>query len=595
MRELDKKYILEALKKGIEKEKLEEIGNLNIAVADNNIPRYARKSGETLSNYKKRISGYDQIKKFGINKSPIDDDLYSKMGIVAAIADPGTDINQKDFRKAFSYGGVEANRKKIVDFFDKYGSNASKKEVQKMVDAYNAMTDNNLSSDEQKERAKVLAGLLANVSDSTTQVDAVDTTDAFGTPDLARDVQSVATFDKKAKQAGEQNQKTDFKNFNGFIRTSESIKELFSAVPGSTITERLKVLQDFGAIVKESDLKTKVDNMNARESFQFMNNAAAYLALADLGKHYDGVSSGLAFEKYLAVMFNMPVAGGSNGAADNIMNIPGVSSDNLFFSAKMYKDAGMSAISQSFGDEFGQGILAMVKNSGESVLYITVLKYKKGDQQDSQYNRLNIYLTRVFYDELADNGKGKYKSDFYISDGAGGAKVEATFELDQDSKKIYLFPQAATAYGLKNSPTYVVETPTIDAESLGLTAKYLQQQTENTTNDLIRAIKSAYVNSQKMEQSVRGYNAKKSKGEGAVDFVKNLKKSFNDIFFNLKEVITQGETVQSDQKEKDEGEAFTKGADFKFQDPSTSVSESKQLIDLIREMAKNELKDIDFE
>ena len=338
---------------------------------------------------------------------------------------------------------------------------------------------------------------------------------------------------------------------------------------------------------------------NPQESFKFMNNAAAYLALIDLSKRYDGVTAGLAFEKYLAVLLNAPVVGGSNGAADNIAKT--VSGEIVYMSAKSYQDS-VSTVGQSVTGKQGLANLigpglsgdgslgASDTNKGKSVYYISLAKKRVGNfadrQVDMQYNLIDLYLARVFYnfEKKQFEGKGFY-AEYLLAEGNGdnitSAGVQKLETVTSKSKKKKSITSSVKLYPDTRSvrPTYTLAAPTGDAAAFELTQKLLEDQTKNITNVVITAVKEAYVNSQKIEDGVRGYTAKKSTGSEAVTFVDQLKESYKLLFKNLSDMFDQGSSIAASPEEKGKVSDFKKG-----------VTESRQLTDVIKEMKEKELK-----
>jgi len=575
--------LLRVLAEGIKKEKLEEKAQVVQLTDVDNIPTNANKT-DIIKRLMRRGSNIFGSKTSLKNKTSKEElvALVDLVKDIAAIEDPNNTFGMSDFIKAYSVEGTEDERKKI-ESASKYFSRKGKEYIQQIQNIWNSIEAGDPSADTEQAKQE-MASLTQDLFSKVDIAPSEEFFDEFGTPDIARGVSSSATF---SNGSGD-----DFKEYSGFTKTTEGILSLFQAVDGKGLMGKLKTLEKFGNKIKDDqNLKKDLESMSAQDQFKFMNTAAAYLALADLGKQYDGVSAGLAFEKYLAVMFNMPVAGGSNGAADNVATLrtqvnPPVD-NTVYFSAKLYKDGGLASVEQSLSTDQGQGILALVKNSGKSVMYITVGKKRQvSDQADAQYNQLNVYITSIFWDEDEE----KYKGKLYEQKGDDSASVVLTYDIGVTSSKVALFGDNVRDFA-RTRPTFVIQAPTIDADNYGMTTTYLSNATKDVSAKVIESIKKAYRNSQKIEDSVRGYSAKKTSGQGAVQFVTNLQKSFNDIFFNLKEIITQGEGATTTDKlsddEKKAGKAF-KGDGFDFK--KGGVSESRQIADVIKEMKEKELK-----
>ena len=585
--DLMKKILLEA----IEKEKLEEKVLAKFNTASN--PVSSSSDLQNDDNMEKSRKYFNkQARLFrnldgGIDKQ---NDWIMKALDVSQIADNPYQLDIKDLLKPFVTGDtvkqaqvndvinqIDGNRK--LDSKSKVGK--AKSYIQGLRDSINAIVS---SSNPQATYNAIIADFAGSVE--TPEGAGLD---PFAVPQIASQVQSSATFNTDPNT-----NKRDFNNFTGNVQTAPGIAALFEAVDGNSLTEKLGTLFQFGENIKD---KEEIDKYLAtiegkpQESFKFMNLAAAYLALIDLGKQYDGVSAGLAFEKYLAVLLNAPVIGGSNGAADNIAKT--TRGSIVYLSAKSYQAGSFDTIAQSItGPEglanlIGPGLNAdgtpgsSVQNKGKSVFYITLGKKRKETSEiaDMQYNMIDLYLTRVYY----DFGLNQYYSEYLAADGNTITAYARHQTVIKDSKA-YLYKASKDNL----IPTYVLQAPTGDAEDMEMTRKFLVDQTESITNTVIKAIKQAYTNSQKIEDGVRGYTAKKSSGSDAVDFVKQLKESYKELFSNLSNMFAEGSKVTgAGDEEKKQASDFTKS--------KVDIKESNQIVDIIREMVENELKNIDFE
>jgi len=568
--------LLRVLAEGIKKEKLEERELSSFNQISN--PIASKSDLDDDEKFKKSAKYFNKDR--GFKKNGLDKDWISNALDVAAFSADELKLDLKDALMPF-VDGDSAGQEKVLKVINQLKASGDSKKTKELFNTYTTSIEKVKSGKDAEERKAIYDALISDYVDDGLSSTDDNALDPFGVPQVASQVASSATFDDKS-----------LSKFTGKVETAPGIIELFAAVEGTSFTKKLETLNNFGQKIKnETEIAaymTEIEN-NPQESFKFMNTAAAYLALIDLSKQYDGVSAGMAFEKYLAVLLNAPVIGGANGAADNIAKTTG--SSIVYLSAKSYKASGLDNVGQSVTGPEGLANLigpgldednnlgSSEANKGRSVFYITLAKKRKqtSEQVDMQYNTIDLYLTRVYF----DFDQKEFYSEYLTAENNGDAiNAYARHQMKREvarngTSSVRLFKD------FKGSllPTYVLAAPSGDDEDMELTQKFLKDQTENITNTVIVAVKKAYVNSQKIEDGVRGYTAKKSSGNEAVDFVDQLKKSFQLLFDSLSGMFDEGSTIATNQDEEDMVSDFKKG-----------VTESRKLTDVIKEITEKQLK-----
>jgi hypothetical protein len=603
------------LKEAIEKEKLEEKLAVQVNLTG---PEVGGRGDDKISGY-----GEDKLndlysnhanftgKRKGNNKFK---GIYDKIKQVAN--------NKEDFKKLrdadiinvgiISDDNVRDKAKKEIDDLKKVVNNETSAAIDKLLEFGETIrtATQNIKNDRREEALKFVERVMLDVNtqsvedymqafqsnDSLKQyyqeLTAGGITNVFGQVDVLSQVDTVARFAPDAQDP----EKKDFKKFTDFyVRAKKHIIDTFKNMkmlpdfPGTTapdysgqsgsVSEGFAILKQFGDIldkVKDGTpdttkvLKDYLDSLNNLQKFQFLNNAAGYLSFADIARDYSGTVAGEALEKYLAIAFNMPVSGGSSGAADNVAGFieflgSSVKLSNAYLSAKMYADDSIYNVKQSKAGS--EGMDALLKDAGEQLVYINVQKV--GGVQG--YNKLNVFITRVFYENNA------FLVELLDSRGNAVSNPEVAAMPDDTHVRVMISDTSL-------KPTFEILTPIFDKAKIQNTAKLLDYVTNKTGNDLVINMKKVMANIQKLEDNMSGYRATKAGGASAKDQINNISDSYKSIYKEVQVIFGFGGAVDSDEQSSD----FATGKTQTF-------TESKQLIDIIREMAENELKDIDFE
>ena len=302
-----------------------------------------------------------------------------------------------------------------------------------------------------------------------------------------------------------------------------------------------------------------------------MNNAAAYLSFADMARSLSGTVSGEALEKYLAVMFNMPVGGGSSGAADNLGKIVG--GGIAYLSAKMYTDDSIYGVSQARGGD--EGIDKLIGDSGRQLIYINVQK-KSGEQN---YELLRVFVTRV-HKPVAG---GVYMVELLDDQGNLVGEPEPASIADtksgSDRVKVMISDKSL-------KPTFEIPAPmAVGKDKLLSTSKLLDYTTNMTGEELIKDLKSVVARTQQLSDSMSGYRAAKAGNntDTAKKEIDSISSEYESIYSEIQRIFTTASTDQDDAPEQET--IFAK-------DKKQTFAESRQIVDVIKEMkmTKKQLK-----
>lgn len=396
--------------------------------------------------------------------------------------------------------------------------------------------------------------------------DVVDTEDdselaGLAEPDLSS-VRSSARFKDLSAEGF-----TKFEDGTFSVTAPESVRDQFAAIDGKGLLEKFNNLAAFGKALEggEAGVKNWLDSKTQGEDaisakqaeLKFMNYAPAYVTFADMAKHLGGSEAGFALEKYLALLLNSPILGGSNGAADNVSRI--ASGDPVFFSAKFYDAKGIKSIGQSMSG--AEGVRALVRKQGRPIYYVVLTKTKALDAAKGQYSgkddaggsMTNRYDTIVMFLARLSYENDEYRVDLINPDG----KVIKSYVPKYDSSHISLFDDGTgagattimsdiTQYGGFVLPAPVQTPSSADVDRLSqFTNRYVLKLIDDLGNDMISKIKGIYQDIEKTKSNTRSYVAKKSDAKDASTHVSAISKSYSDLF-NRYQFLLGDETGAAD-------------------------------------------------
>jgi len=598
--------LLRILAEGIKEERLEEKKksvNIKLNPSRNKISGFGKGDRATTK------AVYDSHSSFiGAILPNIDyGALVARVAAVADNADDDTLINKKDIFVPYFLANVSA-----TDTSLKTDAQKNIKEIEALValmndenkvyveeakkEAIELANNTNKGIPDDDDRKKAVYSFTRKLVDTTKSLEDVfeddpvfktlvggGIYDPFATPSMA-DVDSSAVF--KEKESGG----TDFTKFEEFqtvakqsiIKTFDSVVDMgvggnkFSNTsPTDNLGDGLMAMSNFGKFISGREPQKQIEKYNLQQSMQFMTNAAAYIALADISRRGGGVEAGLLFEKYLAIAFNMPVAGGSNGAADNIAQHIRSKNATAYVSAKMYGEASIKDISQS--ESGSEGVEALVKDAGQTVLYISIAKStgkSAGKEQEKQYTEMKVYVSTLSWDKKS----GEYYGSVLNSKGKDGLR----YKCETSGGQVPLLPTNTTQFSqVVGNPTYTIQVPLIDEARVKNTKDFLDQVTVAAGNDMVDSLKKAFVEVQKLSDSMSNYRSSKGTGQEVQISVKKMSDRYQAIYSQIQSLFGE----EKNDKSAEQGSVFATGKKQSF-----AIAESRQIADVIKEMTKKQLK-----
>ena len=315
------------------------------------------------------------------------------------------------------------------------------------------------------------------------------------------------------------------------IKSERSTVAVFRSVPGDTVIEKFKNLAEFAGALQD---QTAMDKwMKDHNEFDLVNYATVLANLGDFGKSYGPSSAGFEFEKFLAFFVNLPVVGGTGGAADNIGKVVNgiLENDTVFYSAKLFNSFGPKQAlgSKEAGMEDKKGIRYICETIGEPIYYIIGMKSTDefrtlgADEKaniDGNYNYVNIFIVKIEHDKnkegdpaYANVKRGHVKGYTFCvinSDGKEGTKYP-TFQSGND---LYLMGKIEQQRKVAKSPTFEVPVLQLGDNGDELTirsANFVANKMEEYSKSLSQAIVRIFKRLENLKYNSREYSAAKGK------------------------------------------------------------------------------------
>lgn len=544
MSKLDEKYILEALKRGIEREKLEEF---RIIFTQDELDKYnlnkpSKKSRLGLG------TGFNWSEK-------VNDELVNLL----KKASPDIELTQADI------DGIERDDAKLIKFARSISANTSNRALKQSIDNKIEQIFQSYTTSDASDGSIDDPELDAKVRDIDVEPKRISDKDAIQSISHPRVMVSDSTM-AAGKFFGSQN---------------DLINAIFNQ---STIKDRCAAFTDVSN--KVFDLTTDMDKNLTQNEMREVMQAIMFIDLCNsFFNEIDGRAVGYAFESLCAIICGGQVVGGGNGAADFKTNTDAEGSSKKYGS--------WSGITQA-----ASGFSLTEAGKTKSLHYvIAVPEYTRMDKKTqpdetvqmtdkgAKVTKVRLYyiivdLVKEIEDEdgkvgvfITKNGDSKHLAMQNVRI-EGKPKQDINIILDADPADCFVGEFQVYGTG-----------PRGKAESL---RSLLGRQSKKSKT----GVKGAF-------NAVRDYFTELLKAEEASKKYINIK---NDS--DPSEIIQQGNLALKTMTTADEKLVNVikllrpDDTDYSKKDRKLSenvVTDSKQLVDLISEIAENMLKDIDFE
>ena len=526
--------------------------------------------------------------------------------VYSGLTNDRAEDDKKDIENWAKLGVPKSARRKASDQFASLAAKAGKREKLEVPDleaAIKTMVDKIASGDDFDDEEKLANQAIERLRSTREPVADKDIRKAVnqmirdyvlgsveqGDPNAAGKVKELTSaitsyIDKLADQrvsafAGQQmplrSLETSEKEFTGYYDEDENwipakmpkaspyLVDLFSGIDGDSIQSKLKSISDFSQAAQKETLANWAEGKNEFAPFIY---AKVLSFLAEEIKKTGATEAGFQFERWIALLLSLPVAGAEQGAADNLGKI---GADVVYTSAKLYTDIyGENSPSQA------KDKLLTTTDSGKNKIYYFIAQKETGGSEGGQEGKvqgfhfidaINLYMVEIsenmskqkdasfekamdaFMDKEGKERKGPYGTleGRFVYD--NGTKRTKPWELKTkvQKKKVsenqaVLTPQdeslAGNVEAFKFATIYLPQGK-VKENQLETTAEFLANSVGKIQNQPItQAIMNAATSLKNIEANTDSYvgQSKQKKGS-ATQYIKKI----TDDYVGLKDLYNQ--------------------------------------------------------
>ena len=360
-----------------------------------------------------------------------------------------------------------------------------------------------------------------------------------------------------------------------FADASPALVNLFSSIEGNSIKDKLNNIAEFSGYAASGDINDWAEGRSEFDAFLYSKVLAMF---ADLLRSTGAPEGGFEFERWMALMLNLPVAGGEQKASDNLGKIastanPPAKDKTIFTSAKLYKYLqGPKSPSQETQSLMNTTVAPIGEEGAESILYFAGLKkYIPDDQRAIGADGKKIKAQGLKWIEKVD----MYLIQIYQEKDKDGAYLVGRF-IDSDGKPSHSKPWRLVTkdkISSEGAPTQSVLTPAgregeldidkhkfatiwlpggeITTEALTTAARYLTSEIETKlqSKPVTQAILSAALKIKRLEANADSYasQAKQQKGGGTA-YISKITDDYLDLENLYDQIFSYGERESEDKK-----------------------------------------------
>lgn len=319
-------------------------------------------------------------------------------------------------------------------------------------------------------------------------------------------------------------------------KASPYLVDLFSGIDGDSIQSKLKSISDFSQAAQNNNLAEWAQGKNEFAPFIY---AKVLSLLAEEIKKTGSAEAGFQFERWIALLLNLPVAGAEQGAADNLGKI---GTDIVYTSAKLYADIyGENSPSQA------KDKLFTTTAGGKNKIYYFIAQKDTGGSEGGQEGKVQgfhfVDAINLYMVEISDNN-GTLEGRFVYNNGTKRSKPWELKTKVQGNKvsenQAVLTPQdeslAGNVEAFKFATIYLPQGK-VEDNQLETTAEFLANSVSDIQNQPItQAVMNAATSLKKIEADTDSYvgQSKQKKGS-ATQYIKKI----TDDYIGLKDLYNQ--------------------------------------------------------
>jgi len=324
-------------------------------------------------------------------------------------------------------------------------------------------------------------------------------------------------------------------------KASPYLVDLFSGIDGDSIQTKLLNISEFSQAAENNALG---EWAAGRDEFAPFVYAKVLTYLANEIKKTGASEAGFQFERWLALLLNLPVAGAENGAADNLGSI---ASGIVYTSSKLY-----STIQGDLSPTQAKDKLLKTTSGGTNKIYYFIGHKIKGGSEGGKEGKIQgfhfIDAIDLYIVEISENA-GVLEGRFVLNNATSKSK---SWELiPKTENQMMLTPQDQRLGNLsdyKMSTIYLPQGEVTDNQ-LETTAELLASQVGNIENQpATKAILDAATSIKRIEANTDSYVGKSKQKKGsATDYINKITTDYLALEDLYKQIFAYGEG--SDQAE----------------------------------------------
>ena len=355
---------------------------------------------------------------------------------------------------------------------------------------------------------------------------------------------------------------------NWYANASPELVNLFSSIDGDSIVAKLSSITNFSDFAARKDLNEWVKKFAGGNQFKAFTYGKVLAMFADLVQSSGVSEAGFEFERWMALLLNLPVAGAEQGAADNLGKIltsaEPPTKQTVFTSAKLYKYiSGPNSPSQACAKLMHTTHAPIGSEGANSIFYFVAHKRyldddkramftnEKGEEEKIKVQGLkwiesiDMYLIQIYQNEkkklvgrfIDQTGAPSHSKPYLLVD-------KSTINPDYSEGNQCVLTPAGRDLDL--SPhvfaTLYIPSGKVTEESMQTAAEFLTDKLRKIDNQPItKAILDAATKIKNIEANVDSYASTADQKKGGTAYLNKITTDYLDLEGLYDQIFSYGE------------------------------------------------------
>ena len=318
-------------------------------------------------------------------------------------------------------------------------------------------------------------------------------------------------------------------------KASPYLVDLFSGIDGDSIQAKLKSISDFSQAAQNNELQAWA---SGKDEFSPFIYGKVLTFLADLIKRTGSTEAGFEFERWLALLLNLPVAGAEKGAADNLGKI---GADTVYTSAKLYK-----TITGEYSPSQNEAGLKKTTSGGNKIYYFIGHKQLGGAKGEPIQGFHFIDAIDLYLVEVSQNENGELEGRFVYDNATKRSDPWILSTKEDKGTQRILTPQSgpisSEIEAFKFATIYLPQGE-ITNNQLQTTAELLADRVNKIQDSPItKAVMDAATSIKRMEANTDSYVGKSKQKKGsATSYIDEITKDYRGLRDLYNQIFSYGE------------------------------------------------------